>query len=640
MPDPTDTNDATNDPRRPASTPVKGPALGPVEGDGAPTSVPESVPERVPGGGVAPAWSTAEGPSAGSAEVEGLADDDTDPDRSPTDDEESSAPEDVEAVLADEGSPDAAAPARAQAGAFRRGGPSGQRGAPSAPPTEAPARIGPPGTTVLVRHGLMRNVGQFRHELPVVPAPGTRVVVRTERGVELGEVVVGVGEADAPHCLAPDRISGFLRACGGAYPLRTEGTVLRVANAQDLIDFRHLENGAHEEAAFCRQQIRQLNLKMRLVMVEHLLGGERIIFYFTSEHRVDFRELVRRLAAQFRTRIEMRQVGARDEARVAADYERCGQRCCCQQFLKELQPVSMRMAKVQKATLDPSKISGRCGRLMCCLRYEDTTYEELRKKLPRKNIWVRTADKVGRVIETQILTQLVKLALADGTVIAVPNETILERDVPAPPLPPSPEPYVRRGAGGRPGQPAGAPQGGGPSAPPRAGLSTGPGQGRPGRGGGPSQGGPQRPPRQWPAPGPVGAPPDEEPAEGPPAVAWDKLPDIPVRLDASDQAPSGEEDAAAGSVFPAGAANTEPSPRRADRTGEADEVGEPMAGAASSPADESEPAGRDDGDEEAGESPADEASAPGGGASSGGPGQAGRRDGRSRRRRRRGRRRH
>jgi len=175
---------------------------------------------------------------------------------------------------------------------------------------------------------------------------------------------------------------------------------------------------------------------MRLVTVEHLLGGERIIFYFSSETRVDFRDLVRLLATQFRTRIEMRQVGARDEARLVADYERCGQRCCCQQFLKDLKPVSMRMAKTQKATLDPSKISGRCGRLMCCLRYEDVGYEELRKKLPRKNTWVQTAaGVVGKVVDGQIITQLVRLWLVDNTQIVVPNEEIQARDVPAPPIP-------------------------------------------------------------------------------------------------------------------------------------------------------------------------------------------------------------
>jgi cell fate regulator YaaT (PSP1 superfamily) len=229
------------------------------------------------------------------------------------------------------------------------------------------------------------------------------------------------------------RVAEFLQTSGPDYPFSSDGKVLRPANPQDFIDYRHLENSAREEAAFCRKEIRQLKLGMKLVTVEHLLGGERIIFFFSSENRVDFRELVRLLASQYRTRIEMRQVGARDEARLVGDYERCGRNCCCQGFLKDLHPVSMRMAKTQKATLDPTKISGRCGRLMCCLRYEDAGYEELRAKLPRKNTFVRTGQVVGKVIDGQILTQLVRLLLPDGTQMVVGNDEILERDVPAPP---------------------------------------------------------------------------------------------------------------------------------------------------------------------------------------------------------------
>src|SRR5204862_7204279 len=118
----------------------------------------------------------------------------------------------------------------------------------------------------------------------------------------------------------------------------------------------------------------------------------------------DFRDLVSKLAAEQRSRIDMRQVGARDEARLTADYERCGQHCCCKQFLKVLKPVSMRSAKVQKATLDPLKISGRCGRLMCCLRYEDQTYDELRKRLPKRKTRVGSPEGDGWVVDTQILT--------------------------------------------------------------------------------------------------------------------------------------------------------------------------------------------------------------------------------------------
>jgi cell fate regulator YaaT (PSP1 superfamily) len=295
----------------------------------------------------------------------------------------------------------------------------------SAPPEPAPAAV----SKIMVRYGLMRQMGEFSHHLEAVPPPGTKIVIRSERGVEIGEVVVGVASGQGCHrCISCGQLGAFLKTCGPEYPFRRDGKVLRVANSQDLIDQRHLDNCAREEVRFCRQLIRERRLDMRAVTVEHLLGGERIIFYFTAEVRVDFRDMVKDLASQYRTRIEMRQVGARDEARLVADFERCGQQCCCQEYLKDLKPVSMRMAKVQKATLDPSKISGRCGRLMCCLRYEDETYEQLRKKLPRKNIWVRTQTQIGRVVDSQIITQMVRLLLSDNTLAAVPNEDIIERD--------------------------------------------------------------------------------------------------------------------------------------------------------------------------------------------------------------------
>ena len=294
---------------------------------------------------------------------------------------------------------------------------------------------------VVVRYGAMRQIGQFRYSLDNPPPRGVKAVIRTDRGVELGEVLAAILPDDQspppcrPDCLTCAQVEGYLKSCGPEYPYSRQGKILRLATPQDLNDQAHLERSGKEELTFCKQQVAELHLQMRLVGVENLLGGERIIFYFTAENRVDFRELVRRLAGQYRTRIEMRQVGARDEARMVADYERCGQRCCCQEFLKDLQPVSIRMAKTQKATLDPAKISGRCGRLMCCLRYEDEGYEELRRKLPKKGIWVRTAALVGRVIETQILSQLVRVVTIDGTVSAVANEAILERNVPPPPMP-------------------------------------------------------------------------------------------------------------------------------------------------------------------------------------------------------------
>ena len=281
---------------------------------------------------------------------------------------------------------------------------------------------------LIARYGALALTGQFSHSLDPPPPLGAKVVARTNRGVELGEVIGHISDQEGRGNLTAEKMKDFLEANGPDYPFSRDGKVLRLANAQDLIDQRHLESSAHEEAAYCHRVINELGLDMRLVGVEHLLGGERIVFYFSAEQRVDFRELVRRLAGQYRTRIEMRQVGARDEAKLLGDYERCGQPCCCRQFLKDLKPVTMRMAKLQKATLDPSKISGRCGRLMCCLRYEDDTYEELRQKLPRKNTCVRTAECAGRVVSTQILTQLVRLVLPDNTHVVVSNEDILSGD--------------------------------------------------------------------------------------------------------------------------------------------------------------------------------------------------------------------
>ena len=302
---------------------------------------------------------------------------------------------------------------------------------PDAPPIDAEAED-QEHRRVVARYGRMGHVGAFSHELDPPPKPDETVVLHTDRGTELGKVLIGVGEGPC-HFVRSDRLDRYVAACGTDYPFSRKGKVLRVATAQDFNDQQHLDKSAQSEAHFCRKQIDKLGLEMKIVDVEHLLGGERIVFFFTAEHRVDFRELVRLLAAEYHTRIEMRQVGARDEARLMADYERCGRRCCCQEFLKFLKPVSMRMAKTQKATLDPAKISGRCGRLMCCLRYEDAVYSDLQAALPGRNTWVRTADgTVGKVVELQVLTQLVRLILSDREHVVVAIEEIVERDVPEP----------------------------------------------------------------------------------------------------------------------------------------------------------------------------------------------------------------
>src|SRR5690606_27153168 len=189
------------------------------------------------------------------------------------------------------------------------------------------------------------------------------------------------------------------------------------------------ENNARGWIRSIKQTIANHNLPLKLVEVEPILGMETLTLYYMSEDRIDFRELVRELASEFKTRIEMRQVGARDEARLVADYEKCGQHCCCKNFLKVLKPISMRSAKLQKATLDPLKISGRCGRLMCCLRYEDQTYKELKANLPNRKKRVGTVEGPGIVVDSKVLVQLVLVKLEhDGKEIAVPVEELMDPD--------------------------------------------------------------------------------------------------------------------------------------------------------------------------------------------------------------------
>ena len=168
-----------------------------------------------------------------------------------------------------------------------------------------------------------------------------------------------------------------------AIPEPTRGDILRVATEEDRAKIARVrEQQKQQFDARASGSSRHHRLAMQLVDVEHLFGGERIIFYFLAEKRVDFRELVKSLAREFHTRIEMRQIGVRDEAKLLADYGDCGKPVCCNTHMVVMPPVSMRMAKLQKSTLDPSKISGRCGRLKCCLRFEQDVYEEFQQELP------------------------------------------------------------------------------------------------------------------------------------------------------------------------------------------------------------------------------------------------------------------
>ncbi|MFZ5830644.1 MAG: PSP1 domain-containing protein [Planctomycetota bacterium] len=217
----------------------------------------------------------------------------------------------------------------------------------------------------VIRYGAMRLLGIFSAGAGQQHSRSTQVVVRTDRGLEAGEVL----------CEADDMARSWLRD-------PTEGQILRAMTPEDQNELQRIRQQAEREMETCQAYVDRVGLQMKLIDMEHIFGGERIIVYYLAENRVDFRELVRLLAGEFQTRIEMRQIGVRDEAKLLADYGDCGQAVCCNTHLVQMPPVSMKMAKMQKATLDPTKISGRCGRLKCCLRYEFDSYEQSSRGRP------------------------------------------------------------------------------------------------------------------------------------------------------------------------------------------------------------------------------------------------------------------
>ena len=260
----------------------------------------------------------------------------------------------------------------------------------------------------IVRHGQMRLLGEYIGMAGQEHPRGQRVVVRSDRGLELGEVLT----------LATDRSSQFLEN-----PNR--GEILRVATADDHAAEQKLAEVRNNGFEVCQGFIAKRRLQMDLVDVEAILGRERMVFYYLSEKRVDFRDLVKDLARSLQTRIEMRQIGVRDEAKLLADYGDCGKPVCCNTHLSRMPPVSMRMAKLQKTTLDPSKISGRCGRLKCCLRYEFDTYQSLERELPPVGSRVVTRRGQGRVIALEVLAQRVVVEFEDRRrTVVVPDEIL------------------------------------------------------------------------------------------------------------------------------------------------------------------------------------------------------------------------
>lgn len=323
--------------------------------------------------------------------------------------------------------------------------------------------------TTAVRFGYMRYIGEFSHAPDMLFTCGAKVVIQTRRGLEIGEQVsLTCGGCD--KSVSRDQMKQWVDSCGEDSYVFDAGRILREATAADLGEYARIQGMNLERTHFAQASADSHNLPISIVECETLFGGERMVFYFTAELRVDFRAMVRDLTQEFRTRIEMRQVGARDEARLLADYETCGREVCCKVFLKTLRPITMRMAKLQKATLDPSQVSGRCGRLKCCLRYEHVGYEELDKQLPRAGLRIRTNHGDGVIINRQVLTQLVQLRKDDGTLITVVAEDITAVGVEAAAPPPEALPgreglQQDRPVAARPTGPQQAPQGRRPDRP-------------------------------------------------------------------------------------------------------------------------------------------------------------------------------
>lgn len=255
---------------------------------------------------------------------------------------------------------------------------------------------------------------------------GEEVIVEGERGEKFGEVVsaqeVAYGEDGREELPCPHPADRPV--CRDSSTGREVKKVKRVATPEDKK--RIEENKVKEEKAFqsCLKKIEDREMPMKLVDAEYSFDQSRITFYFTAEERVDFRELVKDLAHLFKARIEMRQIGVRDEARRLGGYGCCGRPLCCATFLKEFEPVTIRMAKEQRLSLDPSKVSGSCGRLLCCLMYECQTYRELGKKMPKEGTKVIIEQGEGEIVDLNIFRQTVTVELEEGQKVEVPVEKL------------------------------------------------------------------------------------------------------------------------------------------------------------------------------------------------------------------------
>ena len=244
-----------------------------------------------------------------------------------------------------------------------------------------------------------------------------QVVVETSRGMEVGRVVV------APRQMVEAEITEPLKP------------VVRKAEEDDLKKVGDWQAKEEEALRTCQARVTQHNLPMRVLSAEYNYDGSRLTFYFTAENRVDFRELLRELASTFKTRIELKQVGVRDKAKMLGGMGRCGRHLCCSSFLCDFSTVTMRMAKEQNLPLNPMKISGLCGRLLCCLSYEAEQYSEMKQKLPKAGEKVTTAFGPGKVASANVLKETVLVELETGAIVEAPAADVQKRGAKAGPPP-------------------------------------------------------------------------------------------------------------------------------------------------------------------------------------------------------------
>lgn len=263
-------------------------------------------------------------------------------------------------------------------------------------------------SSYIVRYGAMRRLGVMAARGDEEFRRGNEVIVRSERGLEVGQVLCEATDDALSHLDQPP-----------------SGQIIRSVTSDDDNELQHIDSYRQQRLATCEKHIAELNLDMQLVDIEQLFGGERLVVFYLAEQRVDFRQLVKNLAAEFQTRIEMKQIGVRDEAKLLADYGDCGKPVCCNTHLVSMPPVSMRMAKLQKATLDPTKISGRCGRLKCCLRYEFDTYDEIQKQLPRVGAQILTRDGRAKVLNQQIIAEQLLIETEDRRRMVIDASEVL-----------------------------------------------------------------------------------------------------------------------------------------------------------------------------------------------------------------------